>query len=165
MKKEWKELNLIDYLNGTLDDEQRQQVEVAQEEDHQLRSELSLMRREIDMMRSAAEDPHWETRLSGVHDAVMREVRNHPRGSARRSSAWRSYMRAVGVMLMMVVVLALFFILRPASQSDAARLANDSAQEAVHRSPESLGKPVTIQLTSSNPKIKIFWTVYPEESD
>lgn len=164
MKKEWKELNLVDYLSGNLSEQEVAEVEDAIANDPLLRNEITLMRREIRMMRTAAEDPYEESRLSAVHSGVMREVRSGSHQPAMFNSAWRSYMRAVGVMLLMAVVLSLFFILRPEEADEAVNtpVTPPVREEPVATAAEAeAGKPVKIQLTTSNPKIKIFWTVDP----
>lgn len=161
MKSEWKNLNLVDYLNNKLELEEREQVEKILAEDPKLRAELALMRREIEMMRSAGHDPHSDVRLVSIHDSVMSRIRSERRTPVLFNSTWLSYFRAVGVVLVLILALALFFILRPHGVETSAGSA-EKRNPVVTIEDETGAKPVTLRLTTSNPKINIQWTVDPD---
>jgi anti-sigma factor RsiW len=157
MKSKYKDLNLVDYLTGNLEPEERQKVEQALEESAELRQELSLMRREIQLMRTAGHDPHADARIAAVHENVMGRVRESQRAPVVFNSTWLSYFRAVVVVIIIIVALTIFFILRPESPDTAT-----GGQQHPPAEQTETRKPVTLQLTTSNPKIKIQWTLDPE---
>jgi anti-sigma factor RsiW len=160
MKSEWKQLNLVDYLSGNLEEDEKARVEAALEEDAALRSELALMRREIQLMRSAGHDPHSDIRVTSVQDGVMNRIRQEKRSPVLFNSTWLSYFRAVGVVLVLIVVLALFFILRPRDEVEL-RSETEQNNQAIPVPAETTRKPVTLQMTTSKPNIKIQWKLDP----
>lgn len=156
----WKHLNLVDYLTGHCSNDERREVEEALEKDSGLRTELSLMRREIEMMRSAGTDPYAERRISAVQNAVMNEIRESKRAPVLFNSTWLSYFRAVGAVLALIAALVLFFFIRP---GDPRQVAGKEPQGAVESSVSQPGtKPVTIQMSTNKPNVKIIWTLDPE---
>ncbi len=154
---------LIDYLNGHLEDEQREQLEELLSKDEELRLETEAMKREMGILRSAVHDPLEEVRMSTVSNRVMSELRSRREGSLRDLPlSWRSYLRAAAVVFFIVVAAALFFLLRPAELAETPPFADaDASEEATPPAVETEeAKPRSMQMSfaTDDPKVKIYWT-------
>jgi anti-sigma-K factor RskA len=162
MKNQMKDLNLVDYLTGNLSEDEKTNLEKELETNEELRLELSLMRRELNLMRDAAHDPLAEVRISAIHENVMGEIRQRERAPVLFNTTWLSYFRAVAIVLVLVVALTIFFLAKPFSSPNTDDGLNGLQAEAPQNTPDNQRQPLTLRISTSNPKIKIQWTVDPD---
>ena len=152
---------LPDYINGHLPEDQATALEELLSADAALRAEADEMRREMQLLRSTAEDPWEDARLSNISEEVMKQVRQRRRtGFAALTPALRSYLHAAAAVLLIVVGFVLFFTLSPGEPTGETGEVDprELAAEARERSDD---RPETIRLSlaTSNPKVKIYWTL------
>ena len=173
---EAKEL-LIDYINGFLSEEQRQQIDALLQQDDELRLEYDSLRQEMGILQRAFTDPYESARLKSISIGVMSELRSkRTTGFRGLPLAVRSYLRAAAVVSLIVIAVGIFFLLRPGFVSEpteelivaeAEQSLDDTPDETAEEESEVLAedvdekKPETIRLAfaTSDPKVRIYWTL------
>lgn len=163
---------LIDYFNGYLSPQEREEIEALLEKDPALKAEAEAINREMHMFRNNMEDPFEEVRLSNISENVMKEIRQKKGQSlSLLLPAWRSYMKAAVAVATIIICLALFFYLSPSATQDNSQLTvadspNTNENEEILEKAELIpavetNKPSVIRLSlaTTNPKVKIYWTM------
>lgn len=159
-----KELTL-DYINGHLSPEERLQIEEFLRSDNSFRREFESARRELFILRNSLNDPREDDRISQISEGVMTTIRKKRDSSLYDlSPAWRSYMRAAAAVVLVVIGLVFIFLLSPNfRESSSTQLAVEPQEQspAVGETTTRDDEPDTIHLSfaTSNPKVKIYWTL------
>lgn len=152
---------LVDYLNGHLIGEAKEQLEELLNSDDELQLEAEAMRREMLILRSSVADPIEEARLRGISTRVMNELRRRREGSLKSLSLpWRSYLRASVVVLLVVLGVLLFFVLKPGDVEPGSGRQTLPATAAGAEPAEAESGPRAIRMSfaTSDPKVRIYWT-------
>ena len=161
-------LLLLDYLNGHLGDAERQGVEKALAADPALRLDLESLKTEISLLKNSMEDPFEEVHLTNINESVMTKIRKKKiTPVSDYSPAWRSYARAAAALFVIIIGVSIFFQFSPGGlvKKQKENSAENSENSADH--PDLVNavdieqKPqvVKLSLTTSDPKIKIHWTM------
>lgn len=151
---------LPDYINGHLDQQQASALEDLLNADAALRAEADEMRREVHLLRSTAEDPWEEARLSNISEEVMKQVRQRRRsGFAALTPALRSYLHAAAAVLIILIGFVVFFSLRPGKPAGETEVVDPRALAAEARERSERPETIRLSLATDNPRVRIYWTL------
>lgn len=161
-------LFLLDYLNGHLGDDERQEVERALEADPALRMDLESLKMEVSLLKNSIEDPMEEVHLTNINESVMNEIRKKKvTPISDYSPAWRSYVRAAAALLVIIIGVTILFQFSPGglvkkhSENHAENRESSNSNPDLENAMAVDEKPEVVKLTlaTSDPKIKIHWTM------
>ena len=156
-------LLLLDYLNGHLSDEERLGVEKAMESDPALRADLDSLRMEVSLLKNSMEDPFEDVHLTNINESVMSQIRKKKvTAISDFSPAWRSYIRAAAALVAIIIGITIFFHISPGGSviehnKQYAEKTSSSASEEIKTDDEP--EVIRLSLATSDPKIKINWTM------
>lgn len=155
----------VDYINGHLSPEERLQIEEFLRSDETFRREYEAVKRELFILRNSLNDPHEDDRISQISEHVMGTIRDRRDSSLYDlSPAWRSYMRAAAAVALVVIGLVLIFLLSPNFQETPSNQLAIEPQEqspvvGETTAPDNEPDTIRLSLATSNPRVKIYWTL------
>lgn len=156
---------LVDYFNGHLSPEERTEIEQLIKTDPDLSAEAQMVQREMHLFHQDIDDPYEDARLSNISEDVMKKIRAKKGSSfSMLSPAWRSYLRAAAVVILITFGLSLFFYLRPIlNQGSSERVVEmeQTAGESEMMTAQNVAdsRIIRLSLATENPKVKIYWTL------